>query len=216
MAETYRCFLNSDNVELICDQERKTLTLREFDALILRRDRPKLPVNNKMAGAMWKHFGLHKRLEQLDGDPTLTPLLILNRFANWDYVAEMMCGSQSAILEAVNSYVATAWFPASLQGYLTIGYGNTAEALTLATTDTGIQAAAIDSLFRRDINGMRTGCVIVGTFECLPEKIGSSRLSTGSIAAFGALSIVLSQDSESTVMETLTVHKELYPHDINI
>ena len=82
----------------------------------------------------------------------------------------MMCGNQSAILEAVNSYVATAWFPASLQGYLTIEYGNTAEALTLATTDTGIQATAIDSLFRRDINGMRTGCVTVGTFECLPEK----------------------------------------------
>ncbi|QHM74003.1 hypothetical protein [Mixta intestinalis] len=216
MAETYRCFLKPSAAEFICDQDKKTLTVREFEALTPRRERPKLPVNNRMAGAMWQHFSLNKRLKEFGGDPTQTPLLILNRFANWDYVAEMMCGSQSAILEAINCYVATAWFPATLQGYLTIEHGNTAEALTLATTDTGIQAAAIDSIFQRDRNGMRMGCVIVGTFECLPQKIGSSQLSVNSTVAFGALSIVLSQDNESTVIETLTLHKELYQHVFNI
>lgn len=215
MSETFSCVVHHDVVEL---SESATGTVthvarKDFEALIPRRQRGKLPAATRMAGGVWQHYRLDQRLARLDADPKETPVLILNRYANWDYVADMMCDDVAVTLESVNSYVATAWFPASLQGYLTIEHGNRAEALTLATKDIDMQAAAIDGLFLRDLQNNKIGAVVVGTFEAIPEKVGRHDIVQGKPAVFGAFSIFSSQDSETAIVAALTTHQELYHHD---
>ncbi|SMB45839.1 hypothetical protein SPRA44_600085 [Serratia proteamaculans] len=214
MSETFSCILHSDSVEL---REIATGTIthvarKDFEGLIPRRQRAKLSVATRMAGGLWQHYGLNQRLMLLDADPKDTPLLILNRYANWDYVTDMMYSDIAVTLESVNSYVATAWFSASLQGYLTIDQGNRAEAITLATKDIDMQAAAIDGLFQRNLQGMRIGAVVVGTFEGIPEQIGRHSIGQGRPAVFGAFSIISSQDSEAEIVAALMTHQELYQH----
>lgn len=217
MSETVTCLLKEDIVELtdfttsICS----SVAYREFDALIPRRQRAKLSVTSRLAGGLWQYYSLNMRLGNQDADPKNTPLLILNRYANWDYVTEMMCSDIAVTLDAVNSYVATAWFPASIQGYLTIEQGNKAEALTLATDNICMQAAAIDSLFLRNLEGEKIGTVVVGTFECIPSQIGAQAIINGKPAAFGAFSLISSTDSEANIIATLSTHKELYHHVSN-
>ncbi|MCC4107175.1 hypothetical protein [Serratia ureilytica] len=215
MSETFSCVLHRDVAEL---RESNTAAVtpvarKEFEALIPRRQRSKLPITSRMAGGVWQHYDLSRRLAILDADPKETPLLILNRYANWDYVANMMCNDVAVTLESVNSYVATAWFPANLQGYLTIEQGNRAEALTLATKDLDMQAAAIEGLFLRNLRGEKVGAVVVGTFEAIPEKLGRHGIVHGKPAAFGAFSLISSQDSETAIIAALTTHQELYHHD---
>ncbi|CDG22240.1 protein of unknown function [Xenorhabdus poinarii G6] len=214
MPETFTCLLKQDIVELtdLTTSETSLVTYREFDALIPRRQRPKLSTATRLAGGLWQYYDLNNRLENLDANPRNTPLLILNRYANWDYVMEIMSSDMNVTLEGVNSYVATAWFPAGLQGYLTIEQDNKAEALTLATSNICIQAAAIDSLFQQNLQGRRAGAVVVGTFECIPKRIGTHRIIDGKSAAFGAFSLISSKDNEADISATLSIHKELYHH----
>ncbi|QDW31682.1 hypothetical protein FFE93_000490 [Yersinia sp. KBS0713] len=212
MSETFTCILKQDVVELtdFTTSVVSSVAYREFDALIPRRQRAKLSVATRLAGGLWQYYRLNGRLESQDADPKNTPLLILNRYANWDYVTEMMCSDIAVTLEAVNSYVATAWFPASLQGYLTIEQSNKAEALTLATNNTHIQAAAVDGLFQRNLQGAKIGTVVVGTFECIPGQIGVHPIANGKPVAFGAFSLISSGDSEADIIATLSTHQELY------
>lgn len=215
MSETFSCVLHPDFAEL---KESATATVTSvarkcFEARIPRRQRGKLPVASRMAGGIWQHYDLSRRLAMLDADPKETPLLILNRYANWDYVADMMCNDVAITLESINSYVATAWFPASLQGYMTIEQGNRAEALTLATKDIDMQTAAIEGLFLRNLQGEKVGAVVVGTFEAIPEKIGRHCIVHGKPVAFGAFSLISSQDSETAIIAALTIHQELYHND---
>ncbi|EBW2367043.1 hypothetical protein CBJ60_004481 [Salmonella enterica subsp. enterica serovar Ajiobo] len=215
MSETFSCVLHQDFAEL---RESSTATVtplarKNFEDLIPRRQRGKLPVASRIAGGIWQHYNLSLGLSMLDSDPKETPLLILNRYANWDYVADMICNDVAVTLESVNSYVATAWFPASLQGYLTIEQGNRAEAITLATKDIDMQAAAIEGLFLRNLQGEKVGAVVVGTFESIPEKLGRHCIVHGKPIAFGAFSLISSQDSETAIIAALTIHQELYHHD---
>ncbi|MEE4484878.1 hypothetical protein V2T44_18240 [Serratia ficaria] len=214
MSETFSCVLQR-HIASLSEVATATVThvaSQDFDGLIPRRQRAKLPVAARMAGGLWRHYGLNQRLTRLGADPKDTPLLILNRYANWDYVADMMCSDIAVTLESVNSYVATAWFPASVQGYLTIDQGNRAEAITLATKDIDMQAAAIDGLFQRNRQGVRSGAVVVGTFEAIPEKIGRHNITQGKPAAFGAFSIISSQDNDAAIVAALMTHQELYQH----
>ncbi|EJR1734663.1 hypothetical protein AO411_2021080 [Salmonella enterica subsp. enterica serovar Sarajane] len=215
MSETFRCVLHKDFAELK-DSTTATVTpvaRKDFEALTPRRQRSKLPVASRMAGGIWQHYDLSRRLAMLDADPQETPLLILNRYANWDYVSDMMCDDVAVTLENVNSYVATAWFPASLQGYLTIEQGNRAEAITLATKDIDMQATAIEGLFLRNLQDEKVGAVVVGTFESIPEKIGRHCIVHGKPAAFGAFSLISSLDSKTAIIAALATHQELYHHD---
>ncbi|MEQ1977501.1 MULTISPECIES: hypothetical protein [unclassified Xenorhabdus] len=217
MSETFTCILKRDVVELtnLTTAVTSLVTYREFDAQLPRRQRPKLSSATRLAGGLWQYYDLNQRLEKLDANPQKTPLLILNRYANWDYVMEVMSSDIAVTLDGVNSYVATAWFPASLQGYLTIEQGNKAEALTLATSNICIQAAAIDSLFQQNLEGERVGAVVVGTFECIPKRIGTRSITEGKSAAFGAFSLISSEDNEADIFATLSIHKELYHHVSN-
>lgn len=212
MSKTFTCILNQDVVKFtnFTTSLASSMTYREFDALIPRRQRAKLSITSRLAGGLWQYYDLNKQLEGQDADPKNTPLLILNRYANWDYVTEMMCSDIAVTLEAVNSYVATAWFPASLQGYLTIEQGNKAEAITLATNNVHMQAAAIESLFLRNLQGEKIGTVVVGTFECLPRRIGAHNITDGKPVAFGAFSLISSESSKEDISEILSTHKELY------
>lgn len=212
MSKTFTCILNQDVVKFtnFTTSRASSMTYREFDVLIPRRQRAKLSITSRLAGGLWQYYDLNKQLEGQDADPKNTPLLILNRYANWDYVTEMMCSDIAVTLEAVNSYVATAWFPASLQGYLTIEQGNKAEAITLATNNVHMQAAAIESLFLRNLQGEKIGAVVVGTFECLPKRIGANNITDGKPVAFGAFSLISSESSKEDISEILSTHKELY------
>ncbi|MCT2388263.1 hypothetical protein [Erwinia pyrifoliae] len=209
MSKTFTCILNQDVVKFTTSLD-SSMTYGEFDALIPRRQRAKLSITTRFAGGLWQYYDLNKQLEGQDADPKNTPLLILNRYANWDYVTEMMCSDIAVTLEAVNSYVATAWFPASLQGYLTIEQGNKAEAITLATNNVHMQAAAIESLFLRNLQSEKIGAVVVGTFECLPKRIGAHNITDGKPVAFGAFSLISSESSKEDISEILSTHKELY------
>lgn len=212
MFKTFTCILNQDVVKFtnFTTSRASSMTYREFDALIPRRRRAKLSITSRLAGGLWQYNDLNKQLESQDADPKNTPLLILNRYANWDYVTEMMCSDIAVTLEAVNNYVATAWFPASLQGYLTIEQGNKAEAITLATNNIHMQAAVIESLFLRNSRSEKIGTVVVGTFECLPRQIGAQNITDSNPFAFGAFSLISSESSKVDIKKILSTHKELY------
>lgn len=214
MSETYTCTVMKDFVEIsdINKISSSTIPHSEFYALVPRRQRDKISYSTQLACALWQYCQINKRVVSHHADPQNTPLLILNRYANWDFVSEMMCSDIDSTLQRVNSYVATSWFPASLQGFLTIEYGNTAEALTIATSSIKIQAAAIESLFLRDFTNMKIGCVIVGTFESIPAKINAHSIVNSKPATFGALSLISLEDTEDEIITTLSTHQELYRH----
>lgn len=190
--------------------ETEELSYSNFERLVNRRQRAKISTATRIAAAMFKHFRINDRLEKLGCDPSNTPILICNRYANWDYVADSMYEDVALTLDHVNNYVATAWFPATIQGYLTIEYENTGEAVTLATTDTEIIVAAIQSLFARDIANTPNGAVIFGTFECLPGQIGTQRIANIRPGAFGAISLLLANDNEESIRAAACKHQELY------
>ncbi|GAA4666735.1 hypothetical protein [Bartonella pachyuromydis] len=213
MIKTFSCYLKKNNMIMFCDQKnKKILSLSEVESLISRRQRSKLSFSNRLAGSLWKYFNLSEHLEQQGGDPYNTPLLILNRYANWDYVSEIMCKDPNVMLQGVTNYIATAWFPSSLQGYLTIEYNNRAEALTLATTDIDIQTASVNELFLKNSFGQKYGNLIIGTFECLPKYIGTNSLEIKRTIAFGAFSLISSQSTKSEIIKTLSFHQELYDY----
>ncbi|WP_375696637.1 hypothetical protein [Bartonella sp. AP331QHHD] len=213
MIKTFSCYLKKNSMIMFCYQKnKKILSLSEVESLISRRQRSKLSFSNRLAGSLWEYFNLSEYLEQQGGDPHNTPLLILNRYANWDYVSEIMCKDQNIMLQGVTNYIATAWFPASLQGYLTIEYNNRAEALTLATTDIDIQIASVNELFLKNSFGQKYGNLIIGTFECLPKYIGTNALEIKRTIAFGAFSLISSQATKSEIIKTLSFHRELYDY----
>lgn len=190
--------------------ETEELSYSNFERLVNRRQRAKISTATHIAAAMFKHFRINDCLEKLNCDPSNTPILICNRYANWDYVADSMYEDVALTLDHVNNYVATAWFPATIQGYLTIENGNTGEAITLSTTDTEIIVAAIQSLFVCDRANTQTGAVIFGTFECLPEQIGTQRITSIRPGAFGAISLILASDNEESIRAAAFKHQELY------
>ena len=214
MCKTYTCLLSEQTITFTANGqvEDDTLSPGEFEQLISRRQRPKLSTTSKIANALFKRYALNDQLLELGGEPTATPLVICNRYANWDYVADVMSTDIATTLNGINNYVATAWFPATVQGYLTIEYGNTAEAVTLASRDPDFIAAAVDGLFCRDDNADRCGTVILATFECIPAHIAGQPLSGLRPAAFGAVSLIGAADSETDIVMAIATHQEMYSH----
>ncbi|NUF45595.1 hypothetical protein, partial [Acinetobacter pittii] len=133
--------LENEKIVFKHQNQHKTISLSEFEKLIPRRQRLKVPMTTKMALALFKQFALEKELVKYGANPQETPLIVCNRYANWDFVSDAMSSDVGITLDNVNNYVATAWFPASIQGFLTIEYGNKAEAITLATTDKKVLSA---------------------------------------------------------------------------
>lgn len=214
MCKTFTCVLSDDDATLsdMKTGAQSVMPRKSFDGMISRRQRGKLSTAARIAGAMYSHFDLTTLLEELGADPKDTPIVIYNRYANWDYVADSMCKDQRMTLDGVNNYVATAWFPATVQGYLTIENGNKGEAITIASKDRGLRAAAVDSLFKRDASGARQGVVLVGTFEAIPPKIGPISVDQARACAFGAFSLVTAESTEDQIETALDAHQELYSH----
>lgn len=212
MCRTFTCVL-SDKQATFADLKGgdvSTMPRKSFDGLIGRRQRGKLSTATRIAGGLYTHFNLTALLEELGADPANTPIVIYNRFANWDYVADAMCDDLRMTLDGVNNYVATAWFPATVQGYLTIEHGNTGEAITIASADPDMKAAAIDGVFGRDASGARKGVVLVGTFETVPGQIGGVTVDDARPCAFGAFSLVTADTTETQIETALSAHQELY------
>ncbi len=214
MGTTYTCLLDGDEARFSMsspDQAETVLPRQAFDRIINRRQRGKLSTATQLAAALFEHFKLNDRLRGMGCDPSHTPLIVCNRYASWDYIARTTCADVEMAIDGINNYMATAWFPAAVQGYLTIEYGNTAQAITLATTDPDLQAATIDALFARDANGQRAGAVIFGTFECLPDTIGGCAVVGARGAAFGAVSLITPDMDHAAIQNAVATHQNMYP-----
>ena len=106
--------------------------------------------------------------------------------------------------------MATAWFPATIQGHLTIENGNVGEAITISTKDPELIRATIGALMASNPQG--NGAVILGTFECVPGKIAGQAVAGTYPGFFGALSLIASTSSAETINHTINAHQELYSH----
>lgn len=213
MGITYKCRLDEKlaHLEDTSKKTRNIIPRRDFDRLLSRRQLMKISSATRIAQAMFQYFGINDKLREIDCDPTNTPIVICNRYANWDYVADAMSPCIANTMDGVNSYVATAWFPATVQGHLTIENGNVGEAITISTKDTDLIRATIDALMPANTQG--NGALILGTFECVPSKI-AGQIVSGKLPAFsGALSLIRSNASAETINLTINSHQELYNYD---
>jgi 3-oxoacyl-[acyl-carrier-protein] synthase II len=79
------------------------------------------------------------RLRVADGKPERIGLFIGNEFGGWRYVEEQISGLYQGDLEAVNPYVATAWFPAAPQGEISIllSIGGTSKTFSAGAVSAG-------------------------------------------------------------------------------
>lgn len=212
MNATYTCRLNEQSAHLedTAASVKNTIARRDFDRLLSRRQLQKISSATRIAQGMFQYFNINQKLREMGCDPTNSPMVICNRFANWDYVAEAMSPCINSTMDGVNSYVATAWFPATIQGHLTIENGNVGEAITISTKDPELIRATIGALMASNPQG--NGAVILGTFECVPRKIAGQALAGTYPGFFGALSLIASISSAETITHTINAHQELYSH----
>jgi hypothetical protein len=179
------------------------LSPTDVGRMVPRRDQQKLPQAAILAGTLFEHFGIPAMIRDLGGDPTNTPLIVCNRYANWDYVAETMVPDALRTSRNINSYVATAWFPAAVQGYLTIRYGNRGQAITLATQDEEMIAGTVEAL--RDTS--YSEIAILSSFETVPARIGQSIVSGDRPATFGAVTLVTANHTTKAILDALSEHR---------
>ena len=213
MHNTYKCRLDEKSAcfEDIGMKAKNVISRRDFDGLINRRQLNKMSIPTRMATAMFQHFSINDKLRKLSCDPANTPIVICNRYANWDYVAESMSPSITETMDSVNSYVATAWFPATVQGHLTIENGNKGEAITISTKDKDLIRATINALM--PTNDQATNAVILGTFEYVPSQIAGQNVIGKRPAFCGALSLIRSSDSSEAINLAINLHQEIYSND---
>lgn len=207
---TYTCWLDSKYAYFREVRTKKTdiVSIKEFERYIGRRQFNKLSSATHIAGAIYQKFSISDKLREIGADPTNTPLVVCNRFANWDYVAEIISPSVHETMRRVNSYVATAWFPATLQGYLTIQNGNIGEAITVATDDADMICATIKALISYNI--ISGGALIFGTFECVPKEIGGINVTGHRSKAFGAISLIQYNATPEAIKSIVLTHQEMY------
>lgn len=216
MCTTYSCVLEAAGARFRAVEDHDPVVLEDFlppksfNGLVSRRQQAKVAMGTRIAEALYARYAVAEKIRGLGGDPADTPLVICNRFANWDYVAETMRPDVGDTLDGVNSYVATAWFPATVQGWLTIEHGNKGEAITLASRETELTLAAILSLFRVDAGGGRVGVVVLGTFECVPAAIGGQPVAEARPAAFGALTVIAASCAEDEIRAAVEAHERMY------
>lgn len=181
------------------------LTAREIGKFVPRREQRKIPQTAIMAGVLFEHFELNTMIRDLGSDPEQIPLVVCNRFANWDHVADAMAPSPEVTARGIDSYVATAWFPAAVQGYLTIRYGNTAQAINLSTKSNPIVATMVDHM-RQGASG---GMALLASLEYVPKQIGQSPVSGDVPELFGAVSLIAEQDSVVDIEVALLQHQSI-------
>lgn len=210
---TYKCCLDAKLAyfEDTYKKTNSTISRRDFDRLISRRLLSKVSITTRIALGMFRHFSINDKLRAIGCDPNNTPMVICNRYANWDYVAEAMSPSIADTMNNVNSYVATAWFPATIQGHLTIENSNVGEAITISTKNKDLIRATIEALM--PISDHNTGGVILGTFECVPSQIAGQNVTGERPTFFGVLSLIPSRHSTETINRVVDTHQEMYSND---
>ncbi|AZE50413.1 hypothetical protein C4K04_4758 [Pseudomonas chlororaphis] len=211
MCITFQCTLEKNTATMLSSEQDHAVILqrRDFERLVNRRQQAKFATATRIAGSMFEYFSINERVSEIGGNPADLPLVICNRYANWDFVADAMSKSVARTLDNVNSYVATAWFPATIQGYLTIEYHNHGEAITIATRDNEMICATIKSL-----QSTKSNALILGTFECLPGTIGGSNVAGNRPKAFGAISLISNDDCLDKIHAAVQKHQEMY-HDFD-
>jgi hypothetical protein len=206
MQTTYTCRSEKNHIVFKNQSQDIEMSIPDFEKLIPRRQRQKIPMTSKMALALFKQYALDEKLITMGANPKNTPMIICNRYANWDFVSETMTPDIGLTLNNVNNYVATAWFPASIQGFLTIEYGNTGEAITLATDDKELLSATVESF----LNNKNSPAIILGTFECFPKKIANQEILESHDFAFGAISIIPNHATTDSILPIINLHQGLY------
>ncbi|MDX1472623.1 MAG: hypothetical protein R3309_00550 [Reinekea sp.] len=184
--------------------KQENLAVSSLTKLVSRRDQKKLPQAAIMAGVLFEHFNMTDLIQSLGGDPHNTPLVICNRYANWDYVRELMAADAVRTAQNVDSYVATAWFPAAVQGYLTIRYGNVGQAITLATEESDVIAATVETFMPA------SGVTVLASFESVPAVIGSSAVEGNRPRPFGAISLIPHDHSAEQILTFVKTHQAMY------
>lgn len=211
MCRTYECnYINGQAVFNNQNNEEQILSLQSVDELIGRRNLSKISTATKIAGALYEKYNLDEYIREAGGNPYDTPIVISNRYANWDYVSQDVFSDISMTIESTNNYVATAWFPATIQGYLTIKYGNKGQAITLSTTDSEMMVSSIESMFNKDESGMKTGTLIYGTYESIPERIAGNKVTNIEPRTFGITSVFTHNDCVETIRDTVEAHMVKY------
>ena len=207
---TYKCRLDEKTADLedVNKGTRNIISRREFDCILSRRQLMKISSATRIALSIFQYFGINEKISEMGCDPTNTPIVICNRYANWDYVADAMSPCITNTMDGVNSYVATAWFPATVQGHLTIENGNVGEAITISTKDTDLIRATIEALMPARNQG--NGALILGTFECVPSKIAGLDVSGKPPFFSGVLSLIRSNANTEMIDFTINTHQELY------
>lgn len=205
----YYCFPSQNGMTIgIQDGQRsyeqETLANASVTKLVSRRDQKKLPQASIMAGVLFEYFSLCDLIQSMGGDPHNTPLVICNRYANWDYVCELMAPDAARTSQNVDSYVATAWFPAAVQGYLTIRYGNVGQAITLATEEADAISATVET-FRPC-----SGVTVLASFESVPLMIGSSIVDGERPRPFAAISLITNDHSAEHIAAMVKAQQAMY------
>ncbi|MEO9514575.1 MAG: hypothetical protein ABJH45_02405 [Paracoccaceae bacterium] len=208
--QTFFCLHESDGLRtgLLNENGRHregALSAREIGKFVPRREQRKIPQAAIMAGVLFEHFELNSMIRDLGGNPERIPLVVCNRFANWDHVADAMAPSPVVTASGIDSYVATAWFPAAVQGYLTIRYSNTAQAVTLSTTSNPIIATTVDHLRHDAVGGM----AVLASFEYVPKRVGQSPVAGDVPQLFGAVSLITAKDSVVEIETALSQHRAI-------
>lgn len=213
MCIVYKCRLDDKSAyfEGHCAEANNTISRRDFERMLSRRQLGKISTATQIACVMFQYFSINDKLREVGCDPTNVPIVICNRYANWDYVAEVMSPSIEETMRGVNSYVATAWFPATVQGHLTIANRNIGEAITISTKDKDMICATIDALMPR--GNQSTGAVIMGTFESVPGQIAGRNITGQRLSSFGALSMIRSNDSANNIGLAVHAHQGMYGND---
>lgn len=97
-----------------------------------------------------------------------TGLIVGNNFAGWGYVEDQMPGLYEGDFDAINPYVATAWFPAAVQGEVSIDYGLLGYSKTVTSGDLSAAFALEHAMHMIKRNKLET--VICGGVEALATK----------------------------------------------
>lgn len=205
----YYCLPEQNGMAVGIQEEQRNykeerLSATSLTKLVSRRDQKKLPKAAIMAGVLFEHFNMTDLIQSLGGDPHNTPLVICNRYANWDYVSELMAADAVRTAQNVDSYVATAWFPAAVQGYLTIRYGNVGQAITLATEEPDAIAATVEAFMPS------SGVTVLASFESVPAVIGSSAVEGNLPQSFGAISLIPHDHSAEQILSVVKAHQAMY------
>lgn len=183
--------------KMLCDNE--TLEVKNYEDELLQYfgRRYSKKIDKTVQAFIFVAEKILEKLNLTEEEKDKVGIFIGNNYASWDYVEEQMYGLYRGDPDAINAYVATAWFPAAAQGELSIR--NKIHGISKTFSADRVSSAlalefSLDMLEQSKIEGG-----IVGGYESLCSNVITSSLKKASIigdandASAGAAAIYLSK-----------------------